>query len=62
MPVEIHLYPDAYHDFDFPNLPVSERPEFAKRNGATPITGTNPAARADAIERVTAYLEHYLKH
>ena len=62
MPVEIHLYPDAYHDFDFPNLPVSERPEFAKRNGATPITGTNPTARADAIERVTAYLEHYLKH
>jgi len=62
MPVEIHLYPDAYHDFDFPNLPVTERPEFAKRTGPAPITGTNPVARADAIERVTAYLTQYLNN
>lgn len=62
MPVEIHLYPDAYHDFDFPNLPVTEHPEFAKRNGTVPITGTNPAARTDAIERVTVYLAQYLKN
>ena len=61
MPVEIHLYPGAYHDFDFPHLPLTEHPEFAKRTGPVPITGTDPVARADAIERVTAYLAQALK-
>jgi dienelactone hydrolase len=61
-PVAIHVYPEAYHDFDFPDLPVHSRPEFANlRNHVLPITGTNPAARADAIERVTAYLADHLK-
>lgn len=61
-PVQIHLYPDAYHDFDFPALPVREHPEFANRHSTEiPITGTNPAARADAIDRVTAYLAQALK-
>jgi len=63
VPVDIHVYPDAYHDFDFPNLPVRSRFEFAnRRTGVVPITGTNPAARADAIERATAYLAQYLKN
>ena len=62
VPVQIHLYADAYHDFDFPALPVRAHPEFAnRRTGVVPITGTNPQAREDAIERVTAYLAQYLK-
>lgn len=62
VPVELHVYADAYHDFDFPHLPVRSRPEFANpRTGIVPITGTNEAARSDAIERVTQYLAGYLK-
>jgi len=61
-PVQIHLYPDAYHDFDFPALPVREHPEFAnRRSTAIPITGTNPVARADAIDRVSADLAQALR-
>lgn len=62
-PVELHVYPGAYHDFDFPRLAVRSRPEFRNpRTGVTPITGTNPAAREDAIERVTAFFGHQLAH
>jgi dienelactone hydrolase len=61
-PVQIHLYPDAYHDFDFPAMPVREHAEFQRPgNPQTPITGTNPAARADAFERVGALLAQALK-
>lgn len=60
-PVRLHVYPDAYHDFDFPHLRVRSRPEFTNpRTGTIPITGTNPQAREDAIERVTAYLAQEL--
>ena len=62
MPVDIHVYPGAYHDFDFPDMPVRARPEFASaKRRDVPITGTDPAARADAIERVSAYLAAQLK-
>jgi len=60
-PVELQVYPDAYHDFDFPHLPVRSRPEFTnRRTGVVPITGTNPSAREDAIKRVTAFLAQHL--
>lgn len=60
-PVELHVYPGAYHDFDFPHLRVRNRPEFENRTaGVVPITGTNAAAREDAIERVTAFLSQEL--
>lgn len=56
-PVTFHLYPGAVHDFDYPNLPVRRRPEFTNPvTHVVPITGTQPEARADAIERVTAFL------
>ncbi|WP_170836169.1 dienelactone hydrolase family protein [Pandoraea sp. ISTKB] len=56
-PITFHIYPGAYHDFDTPNLPVRERPEFTNpKTHVVPITGTQPEAREDAIERVTAFL------
>lgn len=58
--VSIVVYPGAYHDFDHPNLPVRERGGLAYTvdgNGAAHV-GTNPAARADALRRVPAFLAH----
>ncbi|VVE02602.1 dienelactone hydrolase [Pandoraea pneumonica] len=56
-PVTFHMYPGAYHDFDYPNLPLRSRPEFTNpKTHIVPITGTQPEARDDAIERVTAFL------
>jgi dienelactone hydrolase len=56
----LHAYPGAYHDFDWPDMPVHEVPAFTTRAGVVPIEGTNPAARADAIERVTAFVTDHL--
>jgi dienelactone hydrolase len=56
-PITFHIYPGAVHDFDYPNLPVRNRPEFTNpRTHIVPITGTQPEARDDAIARVTAFL------
>ncbi len=57
---EIHIFPGAYHDFDAPNLPRREYPEYRTATGVVPIMGTDPAARADALERVPAFLGPYL--
>jgi dienelactone hydrolase len=43
--VFVQAYPGAYHDFDWPELKRSDRPEFATAGGVVPITGTDPAAR-----------------
>lgn len=60
-PVDFHVYPGAVHDFDYPNLPRRERPEFTNpRTHVVPITGTQPEAREDAIARVTAFLSKAL--
>ena len=58
--VELRRYPGAFHDFDFPDMPVHERPKDKTRDGVVPIVGTNPAARADALERVMRFLERKL--
>ncbi|WP_322881150.1 dienelactone hydrolase family protein [Pandoraea sputorum] len=56
-PITFHIYPGAYHDFDYPNLPVRSRPEFTHpKTHIVPITGTQPEARDDAINRVTEFL------
>lgn len=57
-PVSIVVYPDAYHDFDHPDLAVHETDDlaFTADGGGSAHTGTNPAARADAIKRVPAFL------
>jgi len=54
----IVVYPGAYHDFDHPSRPVQVRNgyAFSADNSGRVHTGTNPAARADAIRRVTQFL------
>lgn len=56
--VQIKTYPEAYHDFDHPNLPVHvvEHLAFTASGGGSAHTGTNEAARKDAIEEVLAFL------
>jgi dienelactone hydrolase len=54
------VYPGAHHSFDAPATPIRYRPEVRNHSkpgdcsGAT--VGTDPAARADAIAEVTAFL------
>ena len=52
-PVDIVVYPGAYHDFDDPEMAVHVRQHVATTDSGTATLGTNPVARADAIERVT---------
>jgi dienelactone hydrolase len=59
-PVAMQLYPGAYHAFDAPNLSKRELPDYVTRAGVVPIVGTDPAARADAFERVPAFFARYL--
>jgi dienelactone hydrolase len=56
-PVSIVVYPDAYHDFDHPKLDVHETADlaFTAAGGGSAHSGTNPAARADALKRVPAF-------
>jgi dienelactone hydrolase len=58
--VEIDVYDDAHHAFDAPGNQLRIRPDV--RNPSSPTgwgatVGPNPAARAKAIERATAYIE-----
>jgi dienelactone hydrolase len=57
-PVDIHVYPGAYHDFDSPNSPLRVRRNVATTTSGTATIGTDPAARADALERAPAFLAH----
>jgi dienelactone hydrolase len=59
-PIELRIYPGAYHDFDWPNMPMHEAPRFRTAAGVVPIQGTDPAARQDALARVPAFLDHYM--
>ncbi len=56
--VQIKTYPNAYHDFDHPNLPVHvvEHLAYTASGGGSAHTGTNEAARKDAIEQVLGFL------
>jgi dienelactone hydrolase len=53
----ITVYPGAHHDFDRPDLPLQAR-NGVLINGATGRVhiGTDAAARADAIKRVTEWI------
>jgi len=57
-PVSIIIYPGAYHDFDHPDLPIHEIEglAFTANGNGRAHTGTNPAARQDALRRVPAFL------
>jgi dienelactone hydrolase len=56
--ISLVVYPGAYHDFDHPNRPVQVRTGYAfSVDGTGKVhTGTNPAARADATNRVQEWL------
>lgn len=57
--VEAVFYPGAYHDFDAPGRPVRVREglAFSANGDGTAHVGTDPAARADALRRVPAFLD-----
>jgi dienelactone hydrolase len=59
-PVTFHAYPGAYHDFDWPGLRRRELTSYTTRAGVVPIAGEDPAARADALDRVTAFLTRHI--
>ena len=59
--IRIQVYPGAYHDFDWPNLPVRHHPEYRTTGGVVPVTGIDPAARADALARVPEFLAKHLR-
>jgi dienelactone hydrolase len=59
-PVELHTYPGAYHDFDYPGVRLHEEPENRTTAGVIPIVGTDPVAREDALIRVPAFLARTL--
>jgi dienelactone hydrolase len=54
----IVVYPGSYHDFDHPDRPLQVRGgyAFAADTAGKIYTGTNPAARADALKRVPQWL------
>ena len=54
----VHVYPGAYHDFDHPSRPLQVRSGYAfALDGSGRIhSGTNAAARADALKRVPEWL------
>ena len=61
-PAEIVTYPEAHHAFDAPDQPQRVRgglAHTARRDGKATI-GTNPEARADAIDRVQGILGRHL--
>jgi dienelactone hydrolase len=55
----IQVYPGAYHDFDHPSRRLQARSGYAfSTDGSGRVhTGTNPAARADALRRVPEWLK-----
>ena len=59
-PIEMQIYPGAYHGFDAPNQYRLELPAYRTRAGVVPIVGTDPAGRQDAFARFPAFLARYL--
>lgn len=59
-PVELRVYPGAYHDFDWPNLSMRNLTAYRTAAGVVPIIATDPAAREDALLRVPDFLARYL--
>ena len=59
--VQMHIYPDSYHDFDWPGMAVHEVPAFRTSTGVVPIEGMNEEARADALVRFKAFFASELE-
>ncbi|HET7882156.1 MAG TPA: dienelactone hydrolase family protein [Acetobacteraceae bacterium] len=61
-PASIQVYPGAYHDFDWPNLPRRELPQYTPRGRTVaPIVATDLPAWAAAIEQVKDFLARTLQ-
>jgi dienelactone hydrolase len=58
--VRFHVYPTAYHDFDWPDEPLTPLPQYTTKDGIVPIIGMDPIAAADAHERVPEFLHEFL--
>lgn len=59
--VTYRIYPGAYHDFDWPGVPVHALPQYRTAAGVVPIAGTNAEAMADARARVPGFFATYLQ-
>jgi dienelactone hydrolase len=59
--VDVTVYPGAYHDFDDPNMTVHVRKNVSTTPSGTATIGTNPAARADAIEKTMKWFADALE-
>jgi dienelactone hydrolase len=57
-PARMMVYDGAFHDFDWPGM---ELHSMTPRPGKIVHTGLNPEARADALTRVPAFFDGYLK-
>ena len=57
--ITLQVYPDAWHDFDAPDRPMRTRTGLASTPGGTGVahTGTNEAARQDALRCVPAFID-----
>jgi dienelactone hydrolase len=57
-PASIVTYPGAYHEFDAPDMAIRVRRHLAYTVNGDGVahSGTDPAARKDAIEQVTGFL------
>jgi dienelactone hydrolase len=61
-PIDADFYPNTYHAFDWPNLPRTVVTNAkVPPDGHSPTIGSNPEARADAINRVTQFLAKQLQ-
>ncbi len=54
--VTLVTYPNAVHDFDAPDRPVRKRGGLATPVSGAAHSGTDPAAREDALRRVPAFI------
>ena len=55
--VQLVAYPGAYHDFDGPDVALhTRRAAFSADGSGVVHQGSDPAARADALRRVPAFI------
>lgn len=57
--LEVRTYRGAYHDFDAPDMKIRVRKDVGSTATGTATTGTDPAAREDALRRVPDFLARF---
>jgi dienelactone hydrolase len=58
--IRFHVYPTAYHDFDWIGEAITQLPQYKTSTGVIPIIGMDQEAREDAIGRVPRFLGEYM--